>query len=215
MFRLGLLFLLLPAAAAAEWAPHPSLFNYETVFEMCTTNTKAEDLVARCAEDIEAAYVLKRAVAEAAYACANTPLSECPGPFEDAGLTAIAPWIANDMGCEGTPIGAMPTDVPLPPDHCVTVTADILFDEGVVPIFAELECGADNMECLELAVINATLWTEAVNALSDDDPTIDDLQARNVNDCLAGITNIGMAGEQEAMTCIAERAAALWVDLKE
>jgi len=215
MFRWAVLFILLPFAANADWAPRPSLFGYAAAFDLCTADPTADDLAASCAQRLAAAYVLKRAVAEAAYACATTPLADCPAPFEDAGLPAIAAWIADDMGCDGTPVAGLARDEPFPPDHCVSITADIMGDEGVVPLENEVTCAEDGVECQELAMLHALLWMDAVDAISDSDATIDDLQARNVNLCLAETTAIGPAAEIEAMTCIADRASALWADLAE
>ena len=202
-----------PIAAAADWAPQPSLFGYEATFATCTADIAATDPTPACAERISEAYALKRAVALAAYACGDTPLTDCPSPFEDQGLPAIAARIAADIGCDGTPIAALPATMPLPPDHCAVITADIMIDEGVMPLITEIECNDPVSECSELAMVHATLWIEAADALAGDDPTIDDLQARNVNDCLAAVTTSGVQAQLDAMACLATRSAALWADL--
>ena len=133
--------------------------------------------------------------------------------MEDQGLPAIAARIAADILCDATPVADLPTDAPLPLDHCANVTADIMIDEGVVPLITDIDCNEPATECRELAMIHATLWIDAADALADGDPTIDDLQARNVNDCLAGVTTFGVQAELDAMSCLAERSAALWSDL--
>ncbi|SLN44867.1 hypothetical protein [Pseudooctadecabacter jejudonensis] len=204
MIRLLPLFALLPHAAHADWAPRPAMFDYSSAFAVCTAQPDARDLATACADTLEAAYILKRAVAQAAFVCADTPLSGCPVPLEDEGLPAIAARIAGDIGCDSTPIETLPTDTALPRDHCVALTADIMFDEGVVPLFTDLSCDGLPSECDDLADIHAALWVQAVDALTHDDPTITDLQARNLNTCTT---------QDDARACIAARAAELWVDL--
>jgi len=213
MIRLSLLLILLPFSVAADWSPRPSMFDYGAAFDLCTLDAGEDDLAQTCTEILKDAYVLKRAVAQAAHACGATPLPECPIPFEETGLPAIASRIATDMGCDPTPIVTLPRDLPLSITHCVSMTADILFDEGVVPLNTEIDCQLDATECLDLATIHATLWTEKVDLVADADPTINDLQARNANDCLAQMTTGDVDGDLSALTCIANRAASLWGDL--
>ncbi len=214
MIRIALVLCVLwPLSAAAEWAPRPSMFSYEATFALCTSDPAAPPQTEDCADLLAAAYALKRAVLKAAYDCADLPLSECPAPLEDQGLPAIAARIASDIGCDPTSVTALPEDEPLPLDHCANVTADIMIDEGVVPVLTDIECTEPAAECRELAMIHATLWIDAADVVAEGDPTIDDLQARNVNDCLASVTTTGVQAELDAMSCMASRAAALWSDL--
>ena len=206
---------ILPTPGAADWAPRPHLFSYDATFAQCTRLPVAGDPARDCADRLAAAYALKRAVARAAQACDDTPLPDCPAPLEQEGLPAIAARIAGDIGCQATPLAQVAADTALPQDHCVSVAADIMVDEGVVPVDTAIPCGPGATECQALAAIHAALWADAVRQSAGDDPTIADLQARNAADCLAQ-ADAAPAEDADlaAQRCLARRSAALWIDLQ-
>lgn len=212
MTRLIALFFVLPSVAAADWSPRPSAFSYDATFATCLLDPGAPDLAGTCAEAMNAAFALKRAVARAAVACHPQDLATCAAPFEDEGLPAIAVRIAADVGCEASDPRAG-NAAPLGTDHCITIASDIMIDEGVVPLDTSIGCEGEATDCRELAMLHASLWMEAADALAEGDPTIADLQARNFNDCFDAATATGVTAELTTMGCIAERSAALWADL--
>lgn len=221
---------LMPLAATANGDFGPLLFSYDTTLATCITEPTAPDLAGACAEALSASYILRRATARAAAQCDGQPLQNCPTPFEEQGLPAIAMRIATEVDCDATPMSDA-TALPLSPDHCISIAADILFDEGVVPLDSALSC-AFGTECKDLARINATFWADAVTALAGDDPTIPDLQARNAIFCHARPDDIGADVDMEidlralhgsepdpmtdttaSLVCMAKRSAAIWADL--
>ena len=215
MFRLALILLLLPTFAAADWSPRPTMFSYDATFANCMANPSAENLASTCDRAITSAYVLKRAVTWAAVNCFPEGFATCAAPFEDEGLPAIAAQIAVGAGCDATNVLNLPEDKPLPADHCITITSDIMIDEGVVPLNTEIMCGIHWIECGDISLINATFWAEQVDAASQDDPAFSaDLQSRNREDCAQEAREIGSwAVVMDAMICEADRSAALWADL--
>lgn len=214
MFRFALILLLLPTLAAADWSPRPSMFSYDATFENCLSNPDDKNLAAACEQEIAGAYVLKRAVAWAAFNCFPESLSTCALPFEDEGLPAIAAQIAVDAGCDATNVLDLPEDEPLPADHCITIVSDIMVDEGVVPLNTSISCGIHWIECGELTQLNTAFWVDQVDLLAPADPVVTDLQARNFNECQVETNEIGgWATDMNALECLAERSALLWVDL--
>ncbi len=197
---------LMPLTATAGDTLDPRLFNYDATLATCLTDPTAPDLAQSCAETLTSAYILRRAIARAAARCTDLPLQDCPAPFEEQGLPAIAVRIATDVGCDATPVADLAA-TPLSPDHCISIAADIMFDEGVVPLDTGLAC-VRGRDCADIAALNAAFWTDAVDALADGDPTIRDLQARNTASC-----RTNRASDTTAQTCIANRAAVLWADL--
>ncbi|SMX44372.1 hypothetical protein [Octadecabacter ascidiaceicola] len=215
MFRLAFILLFLPTFAAADWSPRPSMFSYDATFENCKANPDAENLAASCEGAIANAYVLKRAVAWAAYKCFPESFATCAAPFEEEGLPAIAAWIAVDAGCDATNVLDLPEDEPLPADHCISIASDIMIDEGVVPLNTDISCGIDWIECGDITHINASFWAEQVDEITQDDPEFaNDLQSRNREDCAGEAREIGSwAIIMDGLICEAERSAALWSDL--
>ena len=212
MLRPIFLLALIPTSAAADWSPRPLMFTYEATFDLCL-NTPTPEPARACAEALRTAYVLKRAVAWAAFKCHPEDLSTCAIPFEDEGLPHIAMRIAVDVACDATDVLLLGDD-PIPPNHCISVASDIMIDEGVVPLFTEISCGIDWIECGDLANINAAFWVDQVDLAAPDDPVISDLQARNVNECTARASETGGWGNDlTALDCLAQRSAALWADL--
>lgn len=211
MIRLILTLIIVPTFAAADWAPRPSMFTYGATLDQCTAQPDTPDLARFCEDALNAAYALKRAVARATFKCHPESLSTCAAPFENEGLPAIAARIAVDVGCDATDVRALSEDAPIPSNHCISVTSDIMIDEGVVPLFTEMSCG---IECDEIAQINATFWVDQVDLVAPDDAVVTDLQMRNIADCGGGTANTGTwAEDRAALDCVADRAAALWADL--
>ena len=196
---------LMPLTAMAQTDIHPRLFNYDATLATCISDPSAPDLAQSCAAALTTAFILRRAIARAAAQCTDLPLQDCPGPFEDEGLPAIAVRIATDVGCDATPVADLEA-LPVSPDHCISIAADIMFDEGVVPLDTELAC-IRGQDCADIAALNAAFWTTTVGTLGGDDPIIRDLQSRNATTCRAEATDTA------TQTCIAQRAADLWVDL--
>lgn len=214
MRNLILILALLPNFAVAQWAPRPTLFSYDASFMRCSEDPDLDSLVATCTDHLVSAYVLRRAVALAFQQCANTPLRECALPFENAGLPAFGAQIAADVGCETTDITTLKQDQPLSPDHCVSITADILSDEGALPLDTSLDCSARTDACLELASIQRKLWEDALQALENGplyDPTIRDLQERLQHDCRATVPQDAPASD--IMDCISTGTGEIWRDL--
>jgi len=214
MRNLILILALFPNFAIAQWAPRPTLFNYDASFTRCSENPNLDSLVATCTNHLVSAYVLRRAVAQAFQQCGNTPLRECALPFENAGLPAFGAQIAADVGCETTDITTLEQDEPLSPDHCVSITADILSDEGALPLDTSLDCSAHIDACLEIASIQQKLWEDALQALENGplyDPTIRDLQKRLQDDCRATVPQNTPAGD--ISNCISTGTAEMWRDL--
>lgn len=213
----ALFLVLIPTQGLADWRPSPVIFSYAAAFDQCRLDPDAPDLVVRCDATLADAYALKRAVARAALVCAEIPLKDCPLPFEDEGLPAIAVRIAVDAGCNQSLVAALPADTPLPADHCISMAADIMGDEGVVPLDNTLDCTGEENDCLALARVQTRLWTRAVVELENgplNDPMIDDLAGRVPDNCAAEQTN----GEDDAeglafFHCVSEGYAALWRDL--
>lgn len=203
----------MPAIAAADWAPRPAIFTYDATFAICTSDPTAPDLALRCADELTAAYVLKRAVAQAAYACGNTALADCPAPFEDEGLPAIAVRIAVDVGCDANDVSTL-TNGTIPRDHCIAVASDIMLDEGVVPIDTNISCGNEWSECDDLAVIHTQLWEDAVFGMMGDDPLILDLLDRTAQECAAETQGTTFsASYTDGLGCIAGGTASIWADI--
>ena len=215
MFRtlvlLALMPVTLPCAALAEWAPRPSLFDFAATLDVCAALPERANLAAACAEKLAASFALKSAVARAAFICRPQNLASCAAPFEDEGLPAIAMRIATDMGCDATDVLALDPDAPLARDHCITIAADIMIDEGVVPLYTDIACGPRGTDCDPLADINAAFWVAQVARAAPDDPAILDLQQRNAADC--GATGDGRDGH-DALMCLADRSASLWADIR-
>jgi len=212
MLRLIPLLALMPTAAAADWAPRPAMFSYDAVFDLCIADPAAPDLARACERRLAAAYALKRATVLATNECYPDDLATCAAPFEDQGLPAISMRIAVDVGCDATDLTTL--DGPLPRDHCAAIASDIMIDEGVVPLFIDISCGIDWIECGDLADINAAFWVAQTDAIAPDDPFIDDLQARNFNVCTAESLNIqGWGQDLNALECIAAGSAAIWADI--
>ncbi|MGJ8611781.1 MAG: hypothetical protein ACSHWY_11835 [Octadecabacter sp.] len=214
MFRWIAPFALIPTLAAADWSPRPLMFTYAATFDQCLANPSAPDLAATCYDLLGAAYVLKRAVAHAAVACGEEPFSTCMAPFEEEGLPATAARIAHDIGCESNDLTQLPDGIPVPTEHCVSLTADIMNDEGVVPLYTSIGCGIDWIECGELAQLNAAFWIDQVDLVAPADAVVNDLQMRNSDDCAAQArAGGGWATSLNAQICEANRAAALWADI--
>ncbi|WP_375279887.1 hypothetical protein [Pseudooctadecabacter sp.] len=196
---------LMPLTLTAGDDLHPRLFNYDATLATCISDPNAPDLAQSCADALTSAYILRRAIARAAALCTDLPLQDCPAPFEDEGLPAIAVRIATDVGCDATPVADL-DGTPLSPDHCISIAADIMFDEGVVPLDTGLACIRGH-DCADIAALNAAFWTQTVTALASDDPTIRDLQTRNATACAAEATPTA------TQTCIATRSTDLWADM--
>ncbi|MCF2905143.1 hypothetical protein L0666_09095 [Octadecabacter sp. CECT 8868] len=204
----------LPSLAAADWSPRPLLFTYEATLDTCVADPNRLDLARNCEKDLSAAYVLKRAVALAAFECGFTDAETCAAPFEDEGLPALAASIAIDVGCDATAIATLPEDEPFPPNHCVTVASDIMIDEGVVPLRLDIYCGINWIECGELALINDAFWKDQVEQAAPDDPLIRELQLRNIAECEMQSRDVGgWAIDLNALECTSARSASLWADL--
>lgn len=214
MFRLLALLALFPSVAAADWSPRPLMFTYNATLDACLAEPDRPNLAQSCADALAAAYALKRAVAWAAFKCLPENLATCAGPFEEEGLPAVAVQIATDVGCDSTDVSQLPDSDPLPPNHCISVASDIMIDEGVVPLVTDIACGVQWIECGELAQINAAFWVDQVDLAAPADATINDLQIRNIADCDATARDTGgWATDLDALTCLADRSAALWADI--
>lgn len=212
MFRLILPLALMPTIAAADWSPRPLMFSYDATLDVCLTGP-ADDLAGACADALTAAYTLKRAVAWATVKCHPEDLSTCAIPFEDEGLPHVAVRIAVDVACDATDVLQL-DEGPIPQDHCISIASDIMIDEGVVPLFTDIGCGIDWIECGDLANIHAAFWVDQVDLAAPADPVINDLQVRNANECGAqAAVNGGWATDLNALECLAARSAALWADL--
>lgn len=127
-----------------------------------------------CTARISASYVLKREIAAAVAACGTEPLSTCAAPFEARGLPAFGAQIAHSIACETTDPTSLPTGTHLSPDHCISITADILSDEGAVPLNTDIDCGGPQGTCIALAEVHRQLWQEALMKLDNgpqNDPT--------------------------------------------
>lgn len=183
------------------------MFSYDATFDLCTADPTAPDLAATCADALNAAYVLKRAVAWAVYTCQPESIAACAAPFEAEGLPAVAARIAVDTGCDATDIATWPQNAPLLNNHCVAVASDIMIDEGVVPVFAEITCGLLGDECRDLHRIHATLWLDAVLAMSDSDLTQLRLTIAG-DDCTASDIDFTILVE-----CDVDRLAEIWANL--
>jgi hypothetical protein len=212
MLRLLAILALMPPPAAADWAPRPLMFDYAATLDVCAANPDEANLAMLCADALAHSYTLKRAVALAAFKCQPQDLAVCAAPFEDEGLPAISVRIATDVGCDATDVMAL-DDGPLPTDHCITIASDIMIDEGVVPLFTDISCGFDWIECGELAQINAAFWVDQVDATAPGDPTVSNLTLRNIDDCNAAALDDGWAIDLNALECLADRLTALWADL--
>ncbi|HCP82689.1 MAG TPA: hypothetical protein DIT67_14385, partial [Octadecabacter sp.] len=201
--------------AAADWSPRPAMFSYDATFENCKANPDTGNLAASCEGEITGAYVLKRAVAWAAFKCFPESFATCALPFEDEGLPAIAARIAVDAGCDATNVLDLPEDEPLPADHCISIASDIMIDEGVVPLNTDVSCGIHWIECGDITLINASFWADQVDRITQNDPEFaNDLQTRNREDCAQEAREIGnRAVLRDGLICEAERSAALWSDL--
>lgn len=216
MFRIITLFALFPTMAAADWAPHPTMFNYDASFANCTADLDAPDIFTLCADEITTAYVLKRAVANAAYACADRPLATCTAPFEDEGLPAIALQIALDAQCEVGDVASAVEFTEFGPDNCITIASDIMLDEGVVPVDTDISCRNLGDECDYLSFIQVSFWTNLLIPLGREDPTISDLNGRNIIDCgIQKFTPVFAAFSREAIDCFSTRSATLWADISQ
>jgi len=214
MRNLILILALFPNVAIAEWAPRPTLFSYDASFMRCSEKPDLDSLVATCTDHLVSAYVLRRAVAVAFQQCSNIPLRECALPFENAGLPAFGAQIAADVGCETTDITTLDQGNALSPDHCVSITVDILSDEGALPLDTSLDCSAHTEACVEIASIQQKLWEDALLALENGplyDPTIRDLQNRLQDDCRATVPQD--APTSDIMDCISTGTGEIWRDL--
>ncbi len=218
MYKLLFIFALLPTSIAAQTVPHPAVFSYDAAFAQCTQDPEAADLVASCREILADAYVLKRAVAHAFEICIPTKLRDCALPFEDAGLPAFGIQIAADVGCDTTDFTLFSEFDPLPAEHCITFTSDILADEGAVPLDNMLNCSAFLNECRELAFLQYRLWNQALLDLQEGNvhgPTIRDLLARQSNSCEKTHANPLDSDHltAEFADCMSDGTAQIWRDL--
>ena len=209
MLRCLTLLMCMPTLAAAEWSPDfGRSFSYDATFDRCILDPEAIDL-AQCQSFLAGTFDLNRAVADAVLACGDTPLRECPLPFEDAGLPAIAVRIAVDSLCDATDPRTFEAFTPLPEDHCVTMISDILGDEGVVPLLDTPTCTIDSLECTDIIEIHAKYWFQSVLALADTPNTklrIDD----GWNACME------VDPTDPAVTiCHTQRLADIWSDLSQ
>lgn len=216
MFRWISLLALMPTLAAAQIDVRPAMFEYGATFDACTVDpalASADD----CADQLRAAYILNRAVVWAMEECDDTPLAICDVPFEGHGLTAISARIADGVGCDRTGLAALETGAPLTENHCITIIADILRDEGVVPFIQETTCHSLNegwSDCSDLILIHAQLWEEAIFKLAPDDALIVDLLDKIAQDCAGRIkADEFTAAYLGGVACVTQDYAALWVDL--
>lgn len=218
MRNLLLILALLPAAAAAQSVPNPAVFSYDTAFARCTDNPNAPDLFETCDAILSGAYVLNRAVALSFEQCSPTQLRDCALPFEDAGLPAFGIQIAADIGCDTTAFALFSEFDPLPAEHCITFTSDILADEGAVPLDTFVACSRINDECDQLAFVHYQLWNQALLALANGprhDPTIRDLLGRQLMVCGGDPTT---ATDADLLTdvfanCMSNGISQIWRDL--
>ncbi len=209
MFRLIALFALMPTLAAAEWSPRPLMFSYEATFARCTADPSMPDLGAACFDILTASYALKRAVAEASVDCNSVAFDTCDVPFAEKGLPATAARIAFDTGCDASDIKLFPASATLPQDHCVTVTSDILSDEGVVPLQTNVACRPQKSECIAINRLNANLWRSAIRTLSDSDTTTDRVSA------VSAACRRDNPAAMDLYTCQVNEFAAIWADLSQ
>lgn len=216
MLRLCAALVLLPAAAAADWAPRPAMFSYDATFAQCLIDPTAPDLAADCATRLADAYVLKRAVAWGAFHCADQDLMTCATPFEDQGLPHIAVQIAVGVGCNGSDIASSDPKLRLDPEHCVSIAADIMIDEGVVPLSTQITCiDGNRLECDDLAAFHTQYWEDEILAMTGQDPLILDLLDRSALDCAQSVAGDTLNSLYHAgLTCVSDRYAAIWADLK-
>lgn len=206
------------AQSGAKWTPSPFFFTYDTSFILCIQDPNADDLAHACRETLSSSFILKRAIAQAFQQCGSTPLRECNLPFEEAGLPAFGAQIAADIGCDTTDLETLPKDGPLSPDHCVAIAADILSDEGAVPLNASIECVFEEDTCAELALLQHDHWNEVLNGLENGplhDPTIRDLVARLQEECISSdlIDTNAPRDTIESAHCMSEGKSQLWRDL--
>lgn len=216
MYRLIALLFFLPAAAAADWSPQATLFTYDTAFEECRTDPDAPDLAARCDTLMRGTFVLKRAVFAATQACLGQDLATCAAPFEDEGLPAIAATIAAGTGCENTDLTGWHEFVPFPQTHCAPLIADILIDEGVVPLWTQVECDREGSACVALAQQQQVMWSGAILELENgplNDRLISDLIRKTFDACRADVTADQTAALNAMAMCESDGMARLWADL--
>jgi len=216
MIRLSTALLLLPSMAVAEWTPRPAMFNYEATFAQCIANQEAPDLAFDCANLLADAYVLKRAVAWGALNCEGQDLLTCASPFENEGLPHIAMQIAVGIGCDATELSTFDPELPLDPDHCVSVASDIMIDEGVVPLVTEVRCTDETIECDDLAAIHVQLWEDEILNIIGEDPLIPDLMDLASQDCTSRAEgDTDAAANRNGLACIADEFASIWADLSQ
>jgi len=165
-------------------------------------------------------FVLKRAVVAATQACLGENLNTCALPFEDQGLTAIAARIAAGTGCENTDLADWQEFIPFPENHCAPLIADILADEGVVPLNTDVPCDSDGSACVALAQQQRVLWAKAVIELENgplQDPTVHETIRAINRDCrqydISNQTDNIRVGFEKAALCEADGMARLWQDL--
>jgi hypothetical protein len=214
MYRLFAVLAMWPTIAAADWSPRPTMFTYEATFDLCTADPTAPDLAANCADALTAAYVLKRAVAWATYACGSAPLATCTAPFEDEGLPAIAMQIAIDIGCEATDVSLSSDWDRFEVDHCVKIASDIMQDEGIVPLFGDISCRDDLDECGSLAFVHVSLWIDRLRLDAPDEETLETIFLSNLAECeVEKFVPLSQSFSRQAVICMANRSASAWADL--
>jgi hypothetical protein len=214
MYRLLAILALWPTLATADWSPRPSMFTYEATFKICFADPTAPNIATTCSDALNAAYVLKRAVAWAVYKCHPESIATCSGPFVDEGLPAIAAQIAVDTGCDVTDVTLLYESDQFSPNHCITVASYIMLDKGVVPLYTHIECRDDLDECGYLSFVNVSFWVDQVAIAAPSDTTFNILQDRNITEC--GVEKFFPLTEPfslDATNCFAERTAMLWAYL--
>ncbi|MEL6960452.1 MAG: hypothetical protein AAGL89_16025 [Pseudomonadota bacterium] len=189
-------------------------FTYETTFSTCIAEPSAPRLAETCAVTIEQSYVLRRAVLTATQACLGQDLATCALPFEDQGLPAAAAAIAAGTGCQNSDLSRADAPAHLPATHCAALIADILSDEGVVPLNTDIACSETDFECNDLAAVHSDLWIDVLDQIGRGDPIIEDLHDRNISDCIDDAASEDPpTANRLAAQCLAARTAMLWADL--
>lgn len=115
--------------------------------------------------------------------------------------------IAIEAGCDNHDPASLPEGLPLHDNHCISLSSDIMIDEGVVPLDTIITCDQTGDECIGLIRLQSWIWRRAIADLSSSDLTI--IRARTVlDDCLRDSPDT-LAMYDCRVECFAE----IWVDL--